>query len=173
MPRKPTKPRANPNQPDEYKLIPLTRNAMAKVSNEDTELGQHSWVCGVNLYARRYEPPFTLHRLVMERTLGRKLGPKEHVDHINGDRLDNRRTNLRLTNTRGNGFNLGRSKRNRSGYSGVWWDSKLCKYQVTIKADNTRYYIGLTEDLENAAYMRDQWAMALHGEYARLALLGE
>lgn len=35
-----------------------------------------------------------LHRLMMEEKLGRKLGKREHVHHINGDRLDNRLDNL-------------------------------------------------------------------------------
>ncbi|MCX5632610.1 MAG: HNH endonuclease signature motif containing protein [Phycisphaerae bacterium] len=43
--------------------------------------------------------------------------PDSVVDHINGDRLDNRRENLRITNHRQNGLN--RKPRNNTGFAGV------------------------------------------------------
>lgn len=58
------------------------------------------------------------HRIIMARKTGRALSQREHVDHINGDRLDNRRENLRLTDNTGNCKNRHKILA-KSGYIGV------------------------------------------------------
>lgn len=59
------------------------------------------------------------HRIVLERMLGRPLEKGELVDHINRDKLDNRRSNLRLADKSINAINT-EFRGNKSGYRGVY-----------------------------------------------------
>jgi hypothetical protein len=69
-----------------------------------------------------------LHRLVLGVT-------SDRADHINRNRLDNRRCNLRIATQAENGQNLGIRSDNRSGYRGVRWDGKRWLAQATIKGE--------------------------------------
>jgi len=55
-----------------------------------------------NVYTYGKHRQMPLHRHLMEEKLGRELGNNEHIDHINGDKLDNRLENLRVTDIKGN-----------------------------------------------------------------------
>lgn len=71
------------------------------------------------------------------------------VDHINGNGLDNRRGNMRLTTTRGNGQNLHIKK--TSMYPGVRIDKLGKKWQAQIKVDGKQKHIGTFEREIDAA----------------------
>ena len=93
--------------------------------------------------------------------------PGEYVDHINGDRRDNRRANLRLVS---NGQNIQRSTkpaRAASGYRGVRQVSQGCWIaQITHQYRN--HYIGAFPNPEEAAHARDCAALRLFGDKAAL-----
>jgi hypothetical protein len=59
----------------------------------------------------------SLHRMILNIPTGAKI----HVDHINGDTLDNRKCNLRITDSKHNQWNRKLGKSNKSGYKGVGW----------------------------------------------------
>ena len=98
------------------------------------------------------------------------LGPHtgQDVDHINGDRMDNRRQNLRLCTHQENCFNQRKKITNTSGYTGVSYSKRSSRYEAYIHRDARKIYLGLYATPEAAARVRDQAALRYHGEYARL-----
>lgn len=107
-----------------------------------------------------------LHREVMAEILGRPLEPGEEVDHINGNGLDNRRSNLRLATRSENGRNSRTRSDNTSGFKGVFWDKAAQKWRARIVVDGRRLYLGYYTDLVAAARMYDAAALAYHGAFA-------
>lgn len=78
---------------------------------------------------------FTVHKLVMS-VFGAAPKNGEVVDHINGDKIDNRIGNLRLTNKRGNAQNQRRAmSHNGTGYLGVCFEKQTGKYKAAIRPD--------------------------------------
>lgn len=108
----------------------------------------------------RYE---SMHRLVM----GMDYGDKRHVDHINGDPLDNRKCNLRICEPIENWRSCKRRKDNTSGYKGVSWSKSNKKWNARIKHEGKRISLGyfVTPEAAHAAYCKA--ADELFGEFAR------
>lgn len=94
------------------------------------------------------------HRIAWKLTHGTE--PKE-IDHINGDRTDNRLSNLRPADRLTNGKNLARKSNNTSGVNGVYWckrDRVWCSYG---RIDHKMYMIGRYGTIEEATEARAQW----------------
>jgi len=93
--------------------------------------------------------------------------PKDHIDHINGDKSDNRICNLREATSAQNGFNNPMQPYNTSGYKGVSWSAREKKYRAQITAYGKRNFLGLFDDPAVAAEAYKAAAAKLHGEFAR------
>jgi len=90
------------------------------------------------------------------------------VDHINGDRLDNRRCNLRLCNTAQNNRNMRPGARKGSSrFKGVHWCTTRRKWCAMIKDDHRRYNLGRFSSEIEAARAYDRKASELFGEFFR------
>lgn len=77
--------------------------------------------------------------------------PPEYIDHINGNRSDNRIKNLRACTLSQNQQNRRISKNNTSGYTGVSYMKNKGKYKATIYKDSKPIYLGLFDTAEKAA----------------------
>ncbi len=103
-----------------------------------------------------------LHRLLFGSS------PTMEVDHKNGDRLDNRRCNLRLCSHADNSKNRKLSANNTSGFKGVHFSKNERKYKASITVMGRRIDLGTYESAEPAARAYDAAALIHHGEFARL-----
>lgn len=101
-----------------------------------------------------------MHRMIMS------CPPDMQVDHINGNKLDNRRCNLRICTKRQNLCNADAAKARRKGKWKGYTQRENGKYAARIKAEGKNIYLGefLTE--ENAATAYNFAALEYHGEYA-------
>jgi hypothetical protein len=107
-------------------------------------------ICGVKVYA---------HRAAFALLTGRW---PENVDHINGDQGDNRAENLREVDHATNLRNTKRRVDNRSGASGVFWNTRERKWEARIRVGQRDIYLGRYDDLEQAKSARKR-AEPLYG----------
>jgi hypothetical protein len=163
------KPRTAPEPPAVAgaRWIPLTRGKFALVDEEDYEaLSQYHWFFSGRGYAERAGAVrgqiVRMHRVVAGATAG------VEVDHVSGDRLDNRRQNLRLATRSQNACNHRIRRDNTSGFKGVTWSAPHKQWRVNVRVDGKRHYVGLFRDPVEAAKAYDKAAKQHHGEFARL-----
>jgi hypothetical protein len=101
-----------------------------------------------------------LHRLVTD------AKPGTIIDHANGDRLDNRRENLRLATKAQNAANIGALSTSKSGLKGVVKRGK--KYRAFAHKDGKTQYLGSFDTKEEAACEYNRTAKKLFGKFARV-----
>ena len=77
----------------------------------------------------------TFHRLIMNPSSG------QQVDHINRDKLDNRRCNLRFATHQQNQCNKGLMSNNTTGYKGTCYDKRSNRIMAYINCKNFRSYL--------------------------------
>lgn len=87
------------------------------------------------------------------------------IDHINGDSLDNRRSNLRYCTYSQNLMNT-HKVRSASGYKGVYRHRKRWYAHITL--NGRRFYLGLFKTPQDAAHAYNAKAKELFGEFACL-----
>ncbi len=93
-----------------------------------------------------------IHRIIMERVIGRKLLKEEEVDHINGIRNDNRRENLRVVTRSVNQRNRHKCW-SKSGYFGVSKIGNRWRSRLTVKNNRRSFNLfqGYFSTAEEAA----------------------
>lgn len=92
--------------------------------------------------------------------------PKESIDHINGDKSDNRWANLRLANKSQNAVNYPR--KNKTGFRGVSRTASG-KYGASSKKNYKSFYLGSFDTPEAAHSAYCDAAKKMHGAFARAA----
>lgn len=90
------------------------------------------------------------------------------VDHINGDRLDNRRANLRLCSRSQNRLNAPAKSGGTSRFKGVDHFPRGNRWKAQIQFEGRKEYLGLFANEEDAARAYDARARELFGDFARL-----
>lgn len=141
------------------------------IDEDDYEIfSKHHWCISGNGYAVRSRNRFDdqtkdktlyLHREI----LGLTNGDCHAVDHINRNRLDNRKENLRICTQQHNASN--REKYNKSSnYKGVYLDERNGKYVACITYNKKKIMIGKFETAVEAAKAYDYYAVKYFGEFA-------
>lgn len=157
-----------------YIEIPLTQGKFALIDKVDFELvSQHKWFAvKMGNYWRSTsnrkrklggkKAIIYMHRLIMN-------PPKRlMIDHINGNGLDNRRSNLRICTTAENQHNQHARQGGSSRYKGVDWKKRNKKWQVRISVNCKHIHLGLFDNEIEAAHVYDQAAVKYHGEFANI-----
>ena len=112
------------------------------------------------------------HRLVWLYVYG--YFPKLIIDHINGDKGDNRLSNLRLASISQNAINQKKLQRNNtSGYKGVSWSKKSRKWRAGSTVNGKTVTIGYFDDVKEAANAYQQFASLKHGDFHNNLILNE
>jgi hypothetical protein len=88
------------------------------------------------------------------------------IDHIDGDRQNNRIENLRLANRFGNAQNKKLHRNNTSGVKGVYWHKQTCKWKASIVANGKIYHLGLHLSIQEADEIACLARDMLHGQFA-------
>lgn len=158
--------------------IPLSKKGkhagkyVAIVDDCDADLAELSWCSaiasnGIGIYARRAirnspgekQYYIHLHRVIMERALGRPLEKNEMVDHVDTNGLNCSRENLRLATYEQNAMNRNKSSANKTGFKGVSFSGlKKNPYRALIYVDGKKVSLGCfpTLELAYAAYCEAQ-----------------
>lgn len=136
------------NLEEDQKVIKTKKGFNIFVSPEDYEkVKRYSWQIhygyAVASAAKKKLGHYSMHRLIMGKPPNGLC-----VDHINGNKLDNRRSNLRFVSYQENGYNRKNpNKNNKSGATGVHWCNLNKKWRATIS-------LGLFKSKEEAIEAR-------------------
>jgi hypothetical protein len=150
------------------RMIYLSRSYSVFVSEEDFErVSAYSWFVNLDVRKRPYACRYAgnkriyMHREITACPVGMV------VDHINGNTLDNRRSNLRVCTQKLNMQNC--VPWSRSGYRGVSLIKNTKRYRVRITdLDGDELNLGSYTDVKYAAMVYDAAALMLYGDYAWL-----
>lgn len=153
-----------------FEIFKLNKGYFTKIDSEDLpRVSEHKWrVTTVDKYNKpravsslNGRKILLLSRFIMNAPDGKV------VDHVNGDTLDDRKSNLRVCSQRENLFNRKLNKNNHSGYKGVFWSGKHNKWLSQLQTNHKVYYLGLYSDKVKAAEAYDRKAIEFFGEYAK------
>ena len=151
--------------------IPLTQGKVALVDDDDVErIIQYLWRAepkGDAWYASSIHPrtgqKMYLHRFILNLESG-----DSDMDHINGNGLDCRKSNLRLATRSQNGANRPKfSGRYSSKYKGVGWKKQNQRWAASIRVNTKLIHLGYFLVEEDAARAYDRAAIKYFGEFAK------
>jgi len=164
----------------------LTQEHLKSVLHYDPETGVFTWIdskckrisagtTGGTLhkshklnYLRMYvkDKNYLCHRLAWLYVHGE--WPNE-IDHIDGDGLNNKITNLRNVSSTENGKNLSIRNDNKSGIIGVSWMKSRSKWQANINSNKKQVYLGIYDDFFEACCVRKsaEYELGFHANHGR------
>jgi hypothetical protein len=153
------------------KQISTSQNKFVIVDNEDFEkLSKYTWSLskGYASYGRWENgkkgkcTSYKMHRIIMNAKKG------QEVDHIDGNTLNNQKSNLRIVTKTQNQMNRKIQKNNISGYKGVTWCKRTKKWIAQIRVETKTKFLGYFDDKNIAGNVYNLNAKKYFGEFAKL-----
>lgn len=152
--------------------VKLNRGKVALVDEEDFDTissvnwnahpEKHRWYATGKINDRAVK----MHRMILGVTDSSVI-----VDHIDGDGLNNRKSNLRIATNSENLCNQRPRENFTSKYKGVHWDRFNNKWRVQVQKGKTVVRVGRFDDETEAALAYNEAAKELQGEFARLNII--
>jgi len=148
------------------KEIILMGGEKVMVDDEDFNyLKQWKWHISWNGYAVRCSSAKNVCKTFYMQKEIMKTPKGLYTDHINRNKLDNRKENLRFCNKSQNGFNRGRQINNTSGYKGVTFEKYTNKWATRIKVNGKSKTIGRYNNPLEASIAYEKMAKEVCGEF--------
>lgn len=100
-----------------------------------------------------------------------KTNSKMHIDHIDGNTMNNRKSNLQICTNQQNQLKKKMQSNNTSGYRGVTWyvnPGKTSRWMAQIYFNHKRHHIGYFDSKEEAALAYNEKAKEFFGDFAVL-----
>ena len=145
--------------------IDLGSGHVATVDDEDASILRGTkW--GAVVVTDRHVYAASKQRGLLHRAVLRITDPFVVVDHINGDTLDCRRSNLRVATRTQNQGNRRRNRNGSSRFKGVGWHTGARKWRARMTDAGMTVELGLFSDEEEAARAYDRVARVKFGEFA-------
>lgn len=152
--------------------IPLTKGFEAVIDSSDIHLVENkSWRANVKnhtVYAISSDkrvggsrPTIIMHRVIANTPDGMD------TDHVDGNGLNNKRSNLRNSTRSENLCNTSAKPNNSSGFKGVSWEKRYNRWRALIKKNGKSYHLGLYKTPEDAFMAYCKAAIVFHGDFAR------
>lgn len=156
--------------------LEITKGNIVLLDEIDKDLADLNWQTRKNYAARKDKDRkhIYMHRLIAERKIGRSLNTGEIIDHVNSNKLDNRRGNIRLVSNIENCENtmkpvrINTNKKSTSRFKGVSFNKKLGKWRAQITYHGITNHLGYFDNEEDAAKAYDMNAIAFFGNHAKL-----
>ena len=165
----------------------ITQARLKEILSYDPETGVFTWLAKPSPYAskikvgnragcqdgERYrviaidQVTYGEHRLAWFYVNG--IWPSGQIDHINGDKSDNRIANLRDASPGENQRNRGAMKSNTTGFKGVTYEPRRGKFKAAITHEGKQKNLGRFDTAYEAHKAYCEAANRLHGEFARVA----
>lgn len=147
-------------------LTSKKKNYMTIISDEDADLSKYNWTRDNSngyFYRIHTERDYTQYKVYLHEEIGDRLGDRkriigECVDHINGNKNDNRRSNLRIVTQAQNNINKNPlSKRTNTGFTGIY-ENKDNSFTVKVGKKT----VGKYDSIEEALYARIEYIYSVY-----------
>ena len=150
---------------DGYGYIPLTRGFEAIVDIEDfEELSQYQWSVAEGRGGPIAKRTINGKQIQMHREIMGFPEKEMFVDHINHNKLDNRKANLRVATCSQVNMNKGVRSDNKSGYTGV--SKKGDRWSALITVDGTNIDLGMFDRMNDAVSARKEAELRYFGRFS-------
>lgn len=144
-------------------LDKIEPHSWSATRNKTNHVYARTAIWGIN--GKKKQKHIRMHRLIMNAPTG------VHVDHINGNTLDNRKQNLRFCDDRNNQRNAKSRAASSSKYKGVSWHIRDKKWVAQIRLENGLKYLESFKEEDEAADAYNNAAILFFGEFARLNII--